>query len=98
MPDHQTTSPLAVKKSYKAGCVGIAMRLSVRGWTSGSAKIEAATDLTTEQARMLAQALIDAADKAEAKVDAKSAADARRQEWRNREIAAGRMVVMGGRP
>ena len=73
------------------------MRLSVSGWSSGSAKIEAGTDLTTEQARALAQSLIEAADKADAKLSAKSAADARRQGWRDREIAAGRMVIIGSR-
>jgi len=86
-----TIGPLEAKRSYKAGCVNV--RINLRSHHD-STKIEATATLTTEQARALASSLIGLADMEDAKVKAKSAAEARRKAWRDREIAAGRLKVM----
>lgn len=85
MPDK-----LSVKKSYRDGCV--ALRFSVKG--GYSLKVEGGTDLTTADARALAKAMIEEADRVDARQAAKRAAEERRQKWREREIAAGRLKVM----
>lgn len=87
-------SPVVAKKSYKSGHIGIGFALKCSDWHGGSIKIEASADITCEQARALAKAIIEQADAADAKVRAKAAAEERRQKWRDREIAAGRMRVM----
>jgi hypothetical protein len=86
---------ISAKKSYKASHVLVRVALKARGWQADSLKVEGTMDLTVLQARELANALIKEADQAEAKVAAKSAADARREKWRDREIAAGRIKVIG---
>jgi hypothetical protein len=93
--DAKATAPITAKRSYHKGCVGIGIQLRCNGWNTASATINASTDLTIEQARALAQSLIQLADLAEAKIAAEAASVARRKKWRDREIAAGRMVVMG---
>ena len=95
-PVTQTTLALAAKKSYRDGHVAVSIRLKCGGYNSDRAKIESSTELTIQQARALAQSLIDEADKAAAKVEAKAAAEDRRKKYREREIAAGRMIVMRG--
>lgn len=90
------SDPVVAKKSYHAGQVGVSMRLSCGSWSSGHVKVEASADITTEQARFLAQTLTVLADAADAKVAAKPTSEDRRKKWRDREIAAGRMVVLGG--
>lgn len=97
MSDAKTTSPITVVRSHHKGHVGIGIQLKCRGWNTASATIKASTDLTILQARELAIALIQFADAAERKATAKAASEARRKEWRDREIAAGRMIVFGGR-
>ncbi|CAH2606489.1 conserved protein of unknown function (plasmid) [Rhodovastum atsumiense] len=97
MADQQTTAPVVAKKSFKDGHVAVGVQLRCRGFGNDSAKIDASTDLTTDQARALARSLVELAEQAEAKVAAKAAADERRRKCRDREVAAGRMVVIGGR-
>lgn len=79
----------SVKRSYRDGHV--ALRFSVRG---GYVKIDGGSDLNIADARKLAAALIAESDRADAKIAAKKASDERRQKWRDREIAAGRMKVI----
>lgn len=93
-----TTAPITAVRSHHKGHVGVGIQLRCSGWNTASATIKASTDLTTEQARALAQSLIQLADLADAKVAAEAARQARRQKWRQREIAAGRMIVMGSWP
>lgn len=90
--------PLIPKKSYKDGSVSISISLKCRAWHTGnsSAKIEASTEITTVQARELASALIEQADKADAKVAAKIKHEENRKKWRDREVASGRRIVMKG--
>lgn len=84
-----------IKKSYRDGHVGLRFSVKARGWHGDSIKIDGGSDLSTAEARDLAKALIEEADRADAKVAAKAASDARRQKYREREIAAGRMKVIG---
>lgn len=86
--------PLVAKKSFKEGCVAVAITLKAIGWGNDSARISASTELTTVQARALAQQLIALAEAAEARIERKEAKKASRKKWREREIAAGRMIVM----
>lgn len=94
MSRQPTDAPIAAKKSYRDGCVTVTVWLKCGGY-GDSAKIDARTELTAEQARTLARALADLADQSDAKVARKAAEAARRGAWRDREIAAGRMVVLG---
>lgn len=93
----QTTrrAPFTARKSTREGQVSVAVKLSARGWSGDALRVEGSADLTSAQARELAQALVAAADAADAKVSARAAAKVRRDAWREREIAAGRMVVLG---
>lgn len=79
----------SVKKSYRDGCIGLRFSLKANGWNA--LKVEGGSDLPTAEARALADAIIAEADRADAKVAAKKAADERRQKYREREIAAGRL-------
>lgn len=85
---------LSIKKAYKDGHVCVRFSVKARGWSGDSIRIDGGTDLSTADARSLAADLIREADRADAKVAAKKASDERRQKWRDREIAAGRMKVM----
>ena len=87
--------PITVRKSLPDGRISLSMRLKASGWSGVSVKIDGNVVLTTAQARMLARELIAAADHADAKVAAKAAAEQRRQKWREREVASGRMVILG---
>lgn len=92
----QSTAPVTAKRSFNDGKVALNIALKVQGWGGGtSARINASTDLTTAQARALAEELAALADSADAAVARRDAKDARRKAWRDREIAAGRMVVIG---
>lgn len=84
---------ISVKKSYKEGNVAVRVSLRARGWQSDSIKVEGTTDLSSAQARELAKSLLAEADRADAKVEAKAASEARRKKWRDREVAAGRLKV-----
>ena len=88
--------PITVKKSFKEGCVGVRVDLKSSNWPGDSVKVEGTTDLPSAQARELAMALIAEADRVDAKVAAKAASDERRRKYREREIAAGRLVVFSG--
>ncbi|WP_088255182.1 hypothetical protein [Fimbriiglobus ruber] len=90
----KTAMPVTAKKSYKEGHVALGISLKCRGWNSDSARIEGGADITSAQARELAVALVQWADKADAKVAAKAESEERRHKWREREIAAGRMKVL----
>lgn len=97
MIETKTTCPVVAKKSNSAGHVAISIRLACRDWRSGHAKIEAGAAITTEHARDLARELIALADSADVRKATKAASEARRRKWRDREIAAGRMIVLGAR-
>ena len=83
-----------IKKSYKDGHVGLRFSVKASGWHGDSIKIDGGSDLSTAEARDLAKALIEEADRADKKVADKKASDERRQKYRDREIAAGRMKVI----
>ena len=95
MPGRQKAPPIAAKRSHKAGHVALSVQLKCSGWGSDRAKIDASTEVTTEQARALAEALVRLADQADAKEAAKGAAEDRSRQWRDREVSAGRMRIMG---
>lgn len=84
-----------IKKSYRDGCVGLRFTVKASGWHFDNLKIDGGSDLSTAEARDLAKALIEEADIADAKVTAKKASAERRQKYREREIAAGRLKVVG---
>ena len=88
-------APFLAKKSYSDGHVAVSVTLKASGW-GDRVQVTGGADMTTEQARVLAQALVALADEADAKVARKAAEKERRQKWRDREIAAGRMVVFDG--
>lgn len=78
-----------ISKSYRDGHIGL--RFSVkREYT----KIDGGSDLTTTAARELAKALTDEADRVDARMSAREAKEQRRQKWRDREVAAGRLKIM----
>jgi hypothetical protein len=79
--------------AYKDGHVGIRVELQASGY-GPSIKMQARTEISTSAARELAAALIAHANEADAKVAKKAAAEVRRQQWRDREVAAGRMRIM----
>jgi hypothetical protein len=49
---------IAVKKSYKDGCVSVRINLKARGWNSASVTVQGATDLSSAQARDLAASFV----------------------------------------
>ncbi len=81
------------KKSYKDGHVAVELNMKCGGYND-RATIKGHTDIPTELARDIARTLIECADKADAKMVEKLAANERRKKYQDREIAAGRMVVM----
>lgn len=83
-----------ITKSYKDGHVGLRFSLKARAWSGDSIRIDGGSDLSTDQARDMAKALIEQADRADASVAKKRAAEERRQKWRDREIAAGRLKIV----
>ena len=85
---------ITTKKSFRDGHVAIRIVLKASGYIGDSASVTGDTELTTTQARALALELTVLADAADAKVQAKAEAEERREKYRAREIAAGRMVVM----
>ena len=89
-------TPITAKKSYRTGYVSVCINMKVSGYGSGRVKFEAHEDLTCDQARTLALSLNELAEKAEAKVVANKEHEERRKKYREREIAAGRTIVMGG--
>jgi hypothetical protein len=78
------------KKSASDGSVRICADLAT-GWYGPHVKIQASATISTAEARALAAELIALSDAADAKMEKKKATDARRQKWREREIAACRM-------
>ena len=92
-----SNNPLTVKRSFSGGRVGIGVRLQSRGWPGDSVTVAGSVDISTATAREIAALLIAAADAEDAKIAKKNAADARRKAWRDREVAAGRLVVMSAR-
>lgn len=85
---------IVVRKSYKAGHVSVRIALKAHSYRADTIKIEGQTDLSSTDAREIATALIEEADRADARVAAKAASDERRQKWRDREIAAGRIKII----
>jgi hypothetical protein len=93
-----TKAPIIAKKSYSSGMVSVSVNLKASGYKSDRIKVEGSTDITSEQARQLAFTLIQQADAADAKVAAKVKSEENRRKYREREIAAGRLIVMRGSP
>lgn len=96
---NKTDAPITVKKAiYKDGHVSVSVHLKSRGWHTGDAtiKMEGKTAITSLQARQLANDLVQCADEADAKVAKKAKHEENRKKYREREIAVGRMIVMGG--
>lgn len=90
--------PFAATKSFRDGCVSIRTDLRASGYgSSASIKVQASADIPTSEVRELVADLIRLADEADAKVAKKAASEARRQQYREREIAAGRMKVVSFR-
>jgi len=85
---------LNVKKSYKDGHVSIKFEIKSRRWNAQDLLVKGGVDITTEHARDLAALLIQYADNADSKTLAKKKSEENRQKYREREIAAGRMVVI----
>ena len=85
--------PFTVKRAFRDASVRVAanLRVSDRG---EACAIEAAADISSIEARDLAAALIAAADRVDEVAAKKTSAEARRQAWRDREVAAGRMQIM----
>lgn len=88
--------PLSVRRSYCDGKVGVRMELSVLGsYGRGLSKSLLSADISVEDARAIAAALLAEATLVEGKEQKKALHEERRRKWRDREIAAGRMVVIG---
>lgn len=85
---------IGAKKSYKEGHVSVRINLKARGWQSASLNVQGDMDLSSTEAREFAKELIAEADRADAKVAAKAASEARRKKWRDREVAAGRLKIV----
>ena len=85
--------PFAVKRAYGDGSVRVAVTLSA-SHIGEHVAIQGAGEIDTAEARALAAALIAEADRVDAATAKKAAAEARREAYRQREIAAGRMKVM----
>ncbi len=83
-----------VTKSWRDGCVGVRAKASASTMLGASIKSEITLDLSVAGVRKLIAELSAAADAEETKVAKKQAADQRRQAWRDREVAAGRMKVL----
>lgn len=96
MPDApKRNSSVIAKKSFRDAHVALGITLKAPGWPGDSIQVNASTELTTDEARELARAIAALADEADAKVERKTAAEARRRKWRDREVAAGRKVMFG---
>lgn len=96
MPDApKRNSSVIAKKSFRDGHVALNITLKAWGHYCDSIRVNASTELTTDEARELARAIAALADEADAKVERKAAAEARRRKWRDREVAAGRRVTFG---
>lgn len=94
----RASPPILAKKSCRDRCIELAIELRCGGYSAdATAKIAARTTISTDEARALAEMLIQLADAADAKAAAKAAREERREKWREREIAAGRMKVMSAR-
>ena len=87
-------SIFTVKKSYRESSVKIAGTFKAGGFREPSISTQIGCDISTTEARALAAALIAEADRADDVAKKKADAEARRQAWRDREKAAGRMVSM----
>lgn len=74
----QSTAPLVAKKSFADGRVQVGIKLKAQGWGHDRAQIVASTELTTAQARALAQALVALADESDARVERRAATEERR--------------------
>lgn len=83
---------ITIKRAYAEQSVRIGVAFHAFGGPSVSGRADG--ELSTADARTLAAALIAEADRADAVAAKKEATKARRDKWREREIAAGRMKVI----
>lgn len=81
-------------KSYNRGKIALRISAKPSGWHGPSATIALRGDLETAHARAIAAAIIAAADAADEREAKEKAVEARRQKWRERERAAGRLVYL----
>lgn len=81
-------------RSFSDGKVTIKGELRSGGYDP-SIQTKFSLDIFAHAARALAAKLIALADEADAKVAKKVAAEGRRRKWRDQEIAAGRIKVIG---
>jgi hypothetical protein len=80
-------------KSFTNGRIKLGLMMDC-GYHYPTAKIDAKVEITTLEARSLATEILALADADDAKIAKKQEADARRQKWRDREVAAWRRVVL----
>lgn len=86
-------STVTAKKSFRDGHVSLTVKLHARGYGNDNVKMDGSTELTTEEARLLAKSLTELADQADARAVGKAEAKERRRKWRDREVASGRMKI-----
>ena len=79
-----TTNEAVCGKLYQDGSVSVHVNLKSYGFGGDSVTLKGATALSSAQARDLAASLLAEADRADAKVAAKTAADLRRKKWRDK--------------
>lgn len=94
----KTKTPIIAKKSYSAGKVSVSVSLKASGYNGDRIQVVGSTNITSDQARELAMALMALADATDAKVEAKTKHEENSRKYREREIAAGRLIVMKGSP
>jgi len=80
-------------KSFSDGRIKLGIVMDC-GYHYPSAKIDAKIEITTQEARALAAEILALADADDAKTAKKQEAEARRKKWRDREVAAGRRIVV----
>jgi len=81
-----------VSKSFHDGKVSITAVVSANDY-GPSIKVQCRAHVSTKEARELAAELIAKADAEDAKQEKRRTAKERRDKWRDREIAAGKMQV-----
>lgn len=87
-------SAFTVSRAYSDRMVSVRFKVQTHNFGTSIAT-QGSTDLSCQDARALAAALTEQAAAADLKAEKKVQADARRRAWRDREIAAGRMIVLG---
>lgn len=87
-------SKIVIARAFGKQKVRIVLSLKPSLISAGTISVQAATEISTQEAREIAAALIFEADRADAIAAKKATAELRRQKWRQREIDAGRLKIM----